>query len=61
MALQPNQDAYVQELAAMQQERCAEQQEEVNHQHLTAMRPEEREKVRKDWAGPNLEEKLSRD
>ena len=42
LVLQPNQDAYVQELAAMQQERCAEQQEEANHHHLAAMKPEER-------------------
>ena len=61
LVLQPNQDTYVQELAAMQQERCAEQQEEVNHHHLAAMKPEGRRKVRKEQADWGLEEKLSKD
>ena len=61
LVLQPNQDAYVQELAAMQHERCAEQQERANHQHLAVMKLEEREKIRKEQADWSSEEKLSRD
>ena len=61
MVLQPNQDAYVQELAAMQQERCAEQQEEADHHHLAVMKPEERRKVRKEQADRGTEAKLWKD
>ena len=50
LVLQPNQDAYVQELAAMQQERCAKQQDEANHHHLAVMKLEERRKARKEQA-----------
>ena len=42
LVLQPNQDAYIQELAATQQERCAKQRDEVNHHQIAAMKLEER-------------------
>ena len=61
LVLQPNQDAYVQEIAAMQQERCTEQQEEANYHHLATMKLEERRKIRKEQADLSLEEKLSKD
>ena len=53
LILQPSNDAYLQELAARQQERCAEQQEEVDHQHLAVMKPEERERARNNKEARN--------
>ena len=60
LVLQPNQEAYIQELVAMQQERCAKQQDEANHHHLAAMKPEERRKARQEQVDRHSEKRLSR-
>ena len=60
LILQPSNEAYHQELAAMQQERSTEQQKEAYLQHLSNIQPEERAKKRKE--DKSLEEEhLSRD
>ena len=61
LVLQPSQDTYIQELAAMQQERCAEQWDEANNHHLAAMKLEERRKARKEQVDRCSEKRLSRD
>ena len=48
LVLQPNQDTYIQELAVMQQERCAKQRDKANHHHLAAMKLEVRRKPEKN-------------
>ena len=60
MILQLSEEAYHQELSAMQQERLAEKQEEAYHQELSAMRQEKCPKNPKE-NNSSKEDQLSRD
>ena len=60
LILQPSEEAYHQELSAMQQERLTKKQEEAYHQELSAMRQEKRPRNWKENKSSE-EEQLSRD